>query len=216
MMFSDADLINSWAQLVRAVGLRSHDPAERSTSSTSRSAAQVAMASPRRLALGRFMRDLAVAASDRGTGTRRTSPQPATTALTSQHFPAAFRDVLTMKEAAEAIEMAFGSAAAADVLELNDYLRRLRSIAVGSWTGGVQRCVLELRRVGQRHRRWSTFDEPLPERFGLGDLERHELRDAAGDGRAGRWRRPDRREGRRPPTAVRRRRGLGPERRDGR
>ena len=42
-----------------------------------------------------------------------------------------------MKAAAEAIELASGSAAAADVLALNDFFIE-RSIAVGSWSGGVQ------------------------------------------------------------------------------
>ena len=135
MMFSDADLINSLHNSFGLAGFgrgtkRSFDVVNLSLGGAGCDGLAA------RLALGRFMRDLAVAASERG-------PVPTYVAAAGNdgadipHFPAAFRDVLTMKAAAEAIAIASGSAAAAEVLELNDFFIE-GSIAVGSWTGGVQ------------------------------------------------------------------------------
>ena len=135
MMFSDADLINS---LHNSFGLSSNGLVTRRTFD----AVNLSLGGAgcdgfaARLALGRFMRDLAVAASARGAVPRYVAAA-GNDGADIPHFPAAFRDVLTMKAAADAIEMASGSAAAADVMELNDFFIE-RSIAVGSWTGGVQ------------------------------------------------------------------------------
>ena len=135
MMFSDADLINS---LHNSFGLSSIGLVTRRTFD----AVNLSLGGAgcdgfaARLALGRFMRDLAVAASDRGSVPWYVAAA-GNDGADIPHFPAAFRDVLTMKAAADAIEMASGSAAAADVMELNDFFIA-RSIAVGSWTGGVQ------------------------------------------------------------------------------
>ncbi len=134
MMFSDADLIKSMGA---AFGLSTLGTATRRTFdvvnlSLGGSGCDGVAA---RLALGRYMRDLAMVASQLG-------PPPTFVAASGndggdvKHFPAAFRDRPTMKAAAHAIDIAEGVSPSPEgnaVRLLGAQLARL-TVAVGSWT----------------------------------------------------------------------------------
>jgi hypothetical protein len=138
MMFSDADLIRSMGA---AFGLSPLGTATRRTfdvvnlSLGGSGCGGVAS----RLGLGRYMRDLAVVASQLGR-------QPTYVAAAGndggdvKHFPAAFRDRPTMRAAALAIDAAEGVSPSPEgdaVRLLSAQLARL-VVAVGSWTSGTR------------------------------------------------------------------------------
>jgi hypothetical protein len=138
MMFSDADLIRSMGA---AFGLSFAGTATRRTFDVvnmSLGGAGCAGVADR-LALGRYMRDLAVVASQLGRPPRFVAAA-GNDGADVKHFPAAFRDGPTMEAAAEAIDGGPGaphSPAGNAVRALHAHLARL-TVAVGSWTGGTR------------------------------------------------------------------------------
>jgi hypothetical protein len=137
MMFSDADLIRSMGA---AFGLSTLGTATRRTfdvvnlSLGGSGCGGVAA----RLALGRYMRDLAKAAAQLG--------EPTYVAAAGhdgedvKHFPAAFRDKLTMEAAAAAIDAAEGLSPSPQGNAVRAIGAQLTPItrAVGSWTAGTR------------------------------------------------------------------------------
>ena len=136
MMFSDADLI---ASMGTAFGLSGNGTTTRRSfdvvnlSLGGASCGGVAA----RLGLGRFMRDLAVAAVGRPPTYVAAAGNDG---LDVAHLPAAFRDTKTMEAAAERIDDEVGQSPSPE----GDAVRKigtdlaLRTIAVGSWTAGVR------------------------------------------------------------------------------
>ena len=141
MMFSDADLIKSMGD---AFGLSPGGTAVRRSfhivNLSLGGAGCDGIGS--RLPLGRFMRDLA------GLAARHTRVAPRYVAAAGnnggdvKHFPAAWRDKLTIEGAAKAVDLALGgggspTAAGNEIRQIQALLQG-RTIAVGSWTGGVR------------------------------------------------------------------------------
>jgi Subtilase family len=138
MLFSDADLI---ASMGAAFGLswwgtttrRTFDVVNLSLGGASCDGVAA------RLGLGRFMRDLAVAAGTRGVGPTYVAAAGNDGADVA-HLPAAFRDKHTMEAAARAVDAAVGLSPSPE----GNAVRQLHAdladatIAVGSWTGGVR------------------------------------------------------------------------------
>ena len=140
MMFSDADLI---ATLDAAFGLSPLGRTTRRTFDVVNLSLGGAGCADRngqvvgvRLALGRFMRDLAAIASQRGAWPMYVAAA-GNDGADVKHFPAAFRDEETMEAAALAIDAAVGLAAGKAVRQLQDDFAE-GMVAVGSWTEGAR------------------------------------------------------------------------------
>jgi hypothetical protein len=94
-----------------------------------------------RLPLGRFMRDLAVLATNNTKIAPRYVAAAGNDGADVKHFPAAWRDKPTIERAADAVDFALGTGAPTvpgnQIRQIQAYLQR-HTIAVGSWTRGVR------------------------------------------------------------------------------
>ena len=140
MLFSDADLIRSMGG---AFGLTSIGTltVERSFNVVNLSLGGAGCDGiAARLPLGRFMRTLAILAA------KSTKVMPMYVAAAGndgadvKHFPAAWRDQLTIDRAADAVDLALGggpTVAGNQIRQIQAFLER-QMHAVGSWTAGVK------------------------------------------------------------------------------
>ena len=123
-----------------------------------------------RLPLGRFMRDLAgLAAKSTTKSPPATSRRPATTAPTSSTSPPRGATQPTIERAADAVDLALGGGAPTvagnQIRQIQAFLQRAddrRRIV----DRRRPRPVLQLRHVGERHRRRRQRGEPYPSKTG--------------------------------------------------
>ena len=119
-----------------------------------------------RLPLGRFMRDLAGLAFKLTRVTPRYVAASGNDGGDVKHFPAAWRDKPTIERAADAVDLALGTGAPTPA---GNQIRQIQAFLQGSThrrrvvDGGRPRRVLQLRHVGQRHRRWRPGGRAVPE-----------------------------------------------------
>ena len=139
-----------------------------------------------RLALGRFLRDLADLSAST-TGVRPVYVAAAgNDGADVKHFPAAWRHKPTIQATAAVVDLVSPPGAGNEIRAIQATLET-GMIAVGSRTDGARDSFSNCGSWVNAVAAGDGHGQPLPEPDGLGQLERHELRDGASERGHRRW-----------------------------